>query len=106
MHIFYDKELAMIAQLQMTTEYYTMSHTTNKFHYNNVIHILLGQSIVLSPIQHLIKKSEQRGRDEKVQLEGTESIADLGWNQKYNQVNTHELYITKTNSEKQMSLVF
>lgn len=42
MHIFYDKELAMIAQLQMTTEYYNMFHTTNKFHYNNVIHILLG----------------------------------------------------------------
>lgn len=58
MHIFYGKELAMIAQLQITTEYYTMSHTTNKFHYNNAIHILLGQSIVLSPIQHLIKKSE------------------------------------------------
>lgn len=71
MHIFYDKELAIISQLQMTTNYYTMSHTTNKFHYNNVIHILLGQSIVLSPIQHLIKKSEQRGQGEKVLSEDT-----------------------------------
>lgn len=42
MHIFYDQELATIAQLQMTMEYFIKSHKTNTFQYNNVIHIMLG----------------------------------------------------------------
>lgn len=39
---FYDQKLVMTAQLQMTTEYYTKSHRTNKVQYNNAIYILLG----------------------------------------------------------------
>lgn len=31
MHIFYGQKLVMIAQLQMTTGYYTKSHKTSKF---------------------------------------------------------------------------
>lgn len=42
MHIFYDQELAMIAQLQMTMEYFTKSHETNTFQHNNAMHIMLG----------------------------------------------------------------
>lgn len=42
MHIFYDQELAMTAQLQMTMEYFIKSHKTNTFQYNNVTHIMPG----------------------------------------------------------------
>lgn len=49
MHIFYDQELATIAQLQMTMEYFIKSHKTNTFQYNNVIHITLGVQLFWDP---------------------------------------------------------
>lgn len=56
---FYDQKLVMIAQLQMTTEYYTKSHTTNKVQYNNAIHILLG--IQLFWVPYSIWKKRETG---------------------------------------------
>lgn len=38
MHIAYDQKLARL----QTTEYYTKSHKTSKFQYNNVMHVMLG----------------------------------------------------------------
>lgn len=49
MHIFYDQELTMIAQLQMTMEYFTNCHKTNTFHYNSAIHNMLGIQLFGDP---------------------------------------------------------
>ena len=65
MHIIYNQKLARL----QTTEYYTKSYKTSKFQYNNVIHIMLGIQLLLSPIQHQIKNSEQE-REQKVSFGG------------------------------------
>lgn len=59
MSIFYDQRLAMIAQLQMTTEYYSKSHKTNNFSLQQCNTRYVGHSIISSLIQHLIRKSER-----------------------------------------------
>lgn len=105
MRTFYDQKLAMITQLRMTTDYYTKSHKTDKFQYNNEIHVMLGIQLFWVPYSIWLKRASERGNG-KFRLEGKDSRGVLGWNQKRNQQNTHQLYVTKTNFGKQNSPVF
>lgn len=89
----------------MTIDYYTKSHATNEFQYNNVINILLGIQLFWVPYSIWLKRASKRG-NRKFQLEDIENVGALSWNQKHNQINTHELYVTRTDFEKQNSLVF
>lgn len=61
MHIFYDQKLAMIAQLQTTTAYYIKSHKTNKFQYNNVIHVMLNIQLFWVPYSIWLERASNRG---------------------------------------------